>query len=509
MELDEVRTKYEEPILWHTSILHPARNRFPDLIERLIKKIDSARKSTKGLTKSLLQKEATATAWFIEALYQSYFCIPRSFLAFPLGKNASSSKLFKSPVPYATFKRIVQAANQLGWIEIKLGYKKSDISRVTLFRSQGELEIYFNEKDFEWNFFCAPNPENSILISYATDKKIRRVATETDSNEVEMWKHNLNLINNFLLKQCIFLDAPNELIAEAGKAHLLKSSKRIKGRGSPINFQSVTLRRIFSRNTTDLGGRFYGGWWQSVAGKHRKHVSINGNITVEADFSGMALNCLYAIEGARLSGGDAYDIGINYSHKKDPRRKSIKNFTLAILSDEKGTFRLPKEELNLIGMSHAQLLKRVRQKHEVIQHHFYTGIGLRLQKLDSIIAEQVMLQLLQLDKVCLPVHDSFIVQFECADLLVQVMKKEYEKILKQSIEVDREEVFVGEGFAVPSPTVLVSSSNEDEFFEKHNHRNSIAMNYITSWTILNKTPSEISNSFTQALLAWDSLRRNI
>ena len=160
-------------------------------------------------------------------------------------------------------------------------------------------------------------------------------------------------------------------------------------------------------------------------------------------------------------------------------------------------------------MSHAQLLKRVRQKHEVIQHHFYTGIGLRLQKLDSIIAEQVMLQLLQLDKVCLPVHDSFIVQFECADLLVQVMKKEYEKILKQSIEVDREEVFVGEGFAVPSPTVLVSSSNEDEFFEKHNHRNSIAMNYITSWTILNKTPSEISNSFTQALLAWDSLRRNI
>ena len=509
MELDEVRTKYEEPILWHTSILQPARNRFPDLIERVLKKIDSSRKSTKGLSKSVLQKEVAATAWFIEALYQSYFSIPTSYLAFPLGKNASSSKLFQSPVPYATFIRIVQAANQLGWIEIKLGYKNSDISRVTLFRSQGELEIYFNEKDFEWNFSFAPSLEKSILITDAADKKIRRVATETDSHEIVLWKQNLKLINNFLLKQCIFLDAPNELIAEAGKAHLLKSGKRNKGRGSPLNFQSVTLKRIFARNTTDLGGRFYGGWWQSIAGIHRKHVSINGNFTVEADFSGMALNSLYAIEGGTLSGGDAYDIGINYSNKKDPRRKSIKNFTLAILSDEKGTFRLPKEELNLIGMSHSQLLKRVRQKHEAIQHHFYTGIGLRLQKLDSIIAEQVMLKLLQLNTVCLPIHDSFIVQFECADLLVQVMKQEYEKILKQSIEIDREEVFVGEGFAVPSPTVLVSSSNEDEFFEKHNHRNSIAMNYITSWTILNKTPSEISNSFTQALLDWDSIRRNI
>jgi hypothetical protein len=168
----------------------------------------------------------------------------------------------------------------------------------------------------------------------------------------------------------------------------------------------------------------------------------------------------------------------------------------------------------------AELSKKFNVRSIIDKDVVYTGkkIGgikilsyqdIRLQKLDSIIAEQVMLQLLQLNTVCLPVHDSFIVQFECADLLVQVMKKEYEKILKQSIEVDREEVFVGEGFAVPSPTVLVSSSNEDEFVEKHNHRNSIAMNYITSWTILNKTPSEISNSFTQALLAWDSLRRNI
>lgn len=509
MNLEEVQTKQEDPIVWHTSILQPARSRFPDLVERIIKKIDSARKSTKGLSKHALEKEITATAWFIEALYQSYFSIPTSYLAFPLGKNASSSKLFQSPVPYATFNRIVQAANQLGWIEIKLGYRNSDISRVTLFRSRGELEIYFNDKDFEWNFSCAPSQEKSILITDLADKKLRRVATETDSYEIELWKHNLKLINNFLLKQCIFLDAPNELIAEAGKAHLLKSGKRNKGRGSPINFQSVTLKRIFSRDTTDLGGRFYGGWWQSVAGRHRKHISINGNVTIEADFSGMALNSLYAIEGETLSGGDAYDIGINYSHKKDPRRKSVKNFTLAILSDEKGTFRLPKEELNLIGMSHSQLLKRVRKKHEAIQHHFYSGIGLRLQKLDSIIAEQVLLKLLQLNKVCLPIHDSFIVQFECADLLVQVMKEEYEKILKQSIEVDREEIFVGEGFAAPSSTVLVSSSNEDDFFEIHNHRNSIAMKYITSWTILNKSPSEISNSFTQALLDWDSIRRNI
>jgi hypothetical protein len=47
-------------------------------------------------------------------------------------------------------------------------------------------------------------------------------------------------------------------------------------------------------------------------------------------------------------------------------------------------------------------------QHGPISKHFYSGIGTRLQNLDSKIAESVMLELLEWDIFALPVHDSFI-----------------------------------------------------------------------------------------------------
>ena len=46
--------------------------------------------------------------------------------------------------------------------------------------------------------------------------------------------------------------------------------------------------------------------------------------------------------------------------------------------------------------------------HEPIAHHFYTGVGLRLQRLDSDIAEKVLLHFAQSGIAILPLHDSFL-----------------------------------------------------------------------------------------------------
>ena len=47
--------------------------------------------------------------------------------------------------------------------------------------------------------------------------------------------------------------------------------------------------------------------------------------------------------------------------------------------------------------------------HAPIAQHFYTGVGLHLQRIDSDIAEKVMLAFIGMDAPILPLHDSFLV----------------------------------------------------------------------------------------------------
>ena len=93
-----------------------------------------------------------------------------------------------------------------------------------------------------------------------------------------------------------------------------------------LDFSRVQLRRIFSRGSLEKGGRFYGGWWQSIPSLYRPHIRINGKKTTEMDFSSMALRIVYAMEGMDVSKDeDLYDIGLpNWEVQRDPRRKPIK-----------------------------------------------------------------------------------------------------------------------------------------------------------------------------------------
>jgi hypothetical protein len=56
------------------------------------------------------------------------------------------------------------------------------------------------------------------------------------------------------------------------------------------------------------GGRFYQPWWQNSPSAYRKHILIDGEFTVECDFTAMSLSQLYAKEGIPYTKGQApYD----------------------------------------------------------------------------------------------------------------------------------------------------------------------------------------------------------
>ena len=64
------------------------------------------------------------------------------------------------------------------------------------------------------------------------------------------------------------------------------------------------------------------------------------------------------------------------------------------------------------------------------------GVGLRLQRKDSDLAEKVMLGFAAKGYGCLPVHDSFIVHYEMQDVLTDMMKATFQDMFGMVGETD-------------------------------------------------------------------------
>jgi hypothetical protein len=499
------------PTLWYTAVLQPASPRFPDLVAVLVDEVDRFRTSTRGLSDAVLLGEAQAASWILEGLYQGYLSIPRAAFALPLSDRFySGSRPNPVPFPLGAVRRIVEAAQSLGWMKVHLGVHEPEGGAVTTAEAAGDLAKLLSCEYLEWIEFAPPPDERLILLADQSPERVRRSVQPEDGALVAQWQTNLRRINEFLLSRCVYLDASNEVILNAGVARVQKSSRPGEHHVGPLSFSQVALRRIFARGRLDLGGRFYGGWWQHVPSEYRRYVGIDGDLTCEADYSGMALNCLYALESKDVGLEDPYDIGLSYIAGDDPRRKIVKKYVNAILNDEKGTYKLPHDEQRILGLTQKELRERVATRHATVAHHFHSGVGLKLQFYDSQIAERVMLRFVGQEKVCLPIHDSFIVRHDQIDQLVQVMGEEFRSQFGRGIKVNPDEVIFDERITIPDPQHipigLTPAEQADAFHHIHWGRVSIASRYYTSWVMQTKTREEIDAEYERAVKCWLEIR---
>ena len=79
------------------------------------------------------------------------------------------------------------------------------------------------------------------------------------------------------------------------------------------------------------------------------------------------------------------------------------------------------------GVVWKQIVKAIRDRHPDIEDQFFTGAGLRLQRIDSDLCEAVILAMMKRSPeiVVLPVHDSFIVHHGYKDELMAMMLGAY------------------------------------------------------------------------------------
>ena len=158
------------------------------------------------------------------------------------------------------------------------------------------------------------------------------------------------------------------------------------------------LHRVFNQSSFKSGGRFFGAIHLELPRELRACIKINQEPTVEPDFSAMHIRMLYNLEGIDYR-DDPY-LAIAENQKQ---RKIFKSILLVIINaptEIKGIRAVRKKvrkELFKQGIyfdttdkSIISTINKFKEQHKPIARYLNTGIGLKLQNLDSRVAENVL-----------------------------------------------------------------------------------------------------------------------
>jgi len=457
-------------------------NFLDSIIDQICSNIDNQRTSFKGVSEEIKKKERQACNVIINALYQAYFSIPETWVSIPLGRSYYSGKAYS----YRSIKKIYDFLKKNNFIKVKLGSEYA--RKYTRIFPIKKLKIKFKNLGLRWRHYHYNNNYSPIVLR--DNKLIGGITKKIDiptpnTSKINKYKINLNKINRFLLKHCITLELEDISLNTISHIHKRQEDKQ------SINYSNVCLRRIFSRGSMLLGGRFYGGWWQSLPSKFRPHITIDGQKTTEVDFSTMSLRILYAKENIQIPDNkDLYDIGLRGSKSYlSESRELIKIYINAILNDDKGNFRLDSKQLNTLKLTNNQLKQKVYNTHKDISKYFFTGIGLKTMFIDSQIAEKILLHFLGQEVVVLPVHDSFIINSEYVNDLEETMISQFREVVGSSTKVKIKGPLSSINFIDDTKYLKIAKKNykkltlkerEDYIFNDHYPR-SIYERYLLSW----------------------------
>lgn len=479
-------------------ILLPKKSLFQDLINELLVQINilTGRKNTPS--SSTQQKRVLATTLVIEGLYRCY-CSQSKGIALAVPHHPNAYKLRDEnkidQIGYKVLISVIDAMVSLGWADRKMGFRTSDDSgETTELKPSGVLLEKFKKVGIAWQEMDLIS-EVIVRRNYdeKTKKKYKQAIPKSDT--VRRMAANLRKINKFLSRQAICLLLSNESFERLGGEMTFGQKKTLydfKYQGKYPRYLDLTmvqLRRIFSRDSMQLGGRFYGGWWQFIPKSYRVHITINYLPTVEVDYSGLHPYMMYHLEKLDPPEGDMYDIGIWKSSKeRDLKRPIVKEFFNAIVNDEYGEYKMTKHQKSILGLSNKELRDKLSKKHHLIAHRFNSGYGLTLQYEDSKIAERVMLGLLKQGIACLPMHDSFIVQVTERKKVEASMNQAYKD--RFGVEIDLKSSFLFDGddacnrkhsVEFPLPFDADGKIDQQVLFERG--RESIHNQYCYSWFI--------------------------
>jgi len=208
-------------------------------------------------------------------------------------------------------------------------------------------------------------------------------------------------------------------------------------------------RRTFSRSSFKLNGRWNGGFWQQLPKELRKDIFIDGDPTIEADYSGLHPNLL-AIEFGGSFDGDPYTIN---KQLMDNQRKVMKGLLLKVINAktiDSGIRAFQTDERGYKKKDLVELLDAYIEEYPFMRDAIGSDKGISLMYTDGQIVTKVINRFVVQDIPILPIHDSFIVREEDEELLRQAMYRACYEVVGQTLKFDME-ANVNDGTIINSP----------------------------------------------------------
>jgi len=210
-----------------------------------------------------------------------------------------------------------------------------------------------------------------------------------------------------------------------------KKDEILDNADSLIDFSKQSYHRIFSNNSFKKHGRYYGPWWQSLKGDLRKYITINNKPTIELDYSSLHIHLLYSKQKKNYEkifgkDSDPYELeGLDKSYRKiikvaflvSLNMKNKKNYVQTV------SRRLEEEDLFEKNIPYKEIIKQIMLKHEIISSYFFSGIGLDLMYLDSLLTDYITGKFTKSQIPILSIHDSYIVDRKHEKQLRETMTK--------------------------------------------------------------------------------------
>lgn len=230
---------------------------------------------------------------------------------------------------------------------------------------------------------------------YEFHRKSGKIIDYTDTKATKIMRHEVRAYNKFLSQHDITLP---------GHEPLIKS-----------------VYRVFNDSSFEHGGRYVGGFWQNCKKELRPFITIDGQPTVEIDFTGSHVLIMYALAGVPLV-HDPYE-QINGTSDRSQAKKICQ-----LLLGCKKRDSIVKSLKNL-GISESAL-DAFLKRHHAISDWFFKKEATRLQRIEVKIISQIHRLAISSDVPVLTIHDSVICKATDRERMQTMMLKVFQAVLK-------------------------------------------------------------------------------
>ena len=385
-------------------------------------------------------------------LYVAWLDDPELSIGLGMTKSAyKENKRYNALFISAKMIDVVNQAYEVGLIDKETGSEMSGMT--TRIRASDKLATIFRETELTLFDLTEEQPNKEVIIlsnyDYINDKK-KRIQVDYEDIDFEPiieMRQQVQQYNALLWRT--FIDIPTREEPVIEQPYWDKKAREMKIRRVKLSQDNKFVRRVFYRDDWNLGGRFHGGWWQSIKEDWRKQIYINDETTVEIDYSGLHVNLLYGLQGIQPPLEDHYALEhLLLDFTAGEQRSIVKGIVLNAINAAtvKKAFQAYQSDQPSKSkerkLKHKQLhllLDAFIKKHPTLGDSLGTDKGVELMNVDGRITAKIINHFTKKNIPVLTIHDSYVIpDIHSGELRTIMNKAVTEELNGFKINLDQE-----------------------------------------------------------------------